>query len=140
MDPTAILYPGIVMFFLTASVVIYMGIKRYAAIQSREVSIKYYRLFSEGTQPARLQLISRHVQNHFEVPPLFYIVVLFIYVSGTVTPLKVTLAWLYVVSRCVHSYIHLGSNNVSQRFFVFGGSGLVLVALWLSLLFSLVTS
>jgi hypothetical protein len=139
MEQTAIIFPGIAMFFLTASAVIYMGIKRHAAIQGREVSIAYYRLFNEGNQPARLQLISRHVQNHFEVPPLFYIVVLFLYVSGTVTPWTVTLAWLYVVSRCVHSYIHLGSNNVSQRFFVFGASGLVLVTLWGSLLVSLLT-
>jgi len=138
MERTAIIFPGIAMFFLTASVVVYMGIKRYAAIQGREVSIKFYRLFNEGAQPARLQLISRHVQNHFEVPPLFYIVVLFIFVSGTVTPWQVTLAWLYVLSRCVHSYIHLGTNNVSQRFFVFGASGLILVALWVSLLLSLV--
>ncbi len=137
MDPSAILFPGIAMFFLSFAMVIVLGVSRFSAIRRGEVSIKYYRLYNEGQQTPRLQLLSRHVQNHFEVPPLFYIALLFIYVSNQVTALTVALAWLYFASRCLHSYIHLGSNNVSRRFSVYGASGLVLAALWLSLLVSL---
>ena len=84
------------------------------------------------------ELIGRHVQNHFEVPPLFYVVLLFLYVTGSVTPLSVALAWLYVALRCLHSFIHLGTNDVRRRLQAFAASGLVLGGLWLSLLVSLI--
>ncbi len=140
MDPTAIVYPGIAMFFLSLAMVFHLGVSRFAAIRRRDVSVEYYRLYNEGEQPERLQQISRHVQNHFEVPPLFYIVLLFLLVTGSVTPVAVTLAWLYFLSRCLHSYIHLGSNDVRRRFLSYAGSGLVLAGLWICLLVSLLAS
>ncbi len=140
MEPTAIVYPGIAMFFLSFSMVAHLGASRFAAVRRRDVSLKYYRLYNEGEQPERLQLLGRHVQNHFEVPPLFYIVLLFILVTGSVTPVSVTLAWLYFLSRCLHSYIHLGSNNVSRRFVTYGASGLILAGLWICLLVSLLAT
>ena len=137
MSPSAIVFPGIAMFFLSFSAVVYLGYSRVTAVQRGDVSIRYYRLYNEGEQPAALQLIGRHVQNHFEVPPLFYIVLLFLYVTGSVTPFSVTLAWLYVALRCLHSFIHLGSNDVRRRLQAFAASGLVLAGLWLYLLGSL---
>lgn len=138
MNPSAIVFPGIAMFFLTFSAVLYLGYRRVTAVRRGEVSIRYYRLYTEGEQPDSLQLIGRHVQNHFEVPPLFYVVLLFLYVTGSVTPLSVALAWLYVALRCLHSFIHLGTNDVRRRLQAFAASGLVLGGLWLSLLVSLI--
>ena len=140
MKPTAILYPGIAMFALTLSTIVALGIARYRAIQRREVSIKYFRTYNEGGQPAFLHVLARHVQNHFEVPPLFYFALLFLFVTGSVDALSVSLAWLFVAARCVHSFIHLGSNNVSRRFFTFGVSLLFLAGLWATLLVSLIRS
>jgi len=140
MDSSAIVFPAIAMFMLTASVIAYMGGSRLSAIRRGEVSIRYYRLYNEGEQPPRLQVIGRHAQNHFEVPPLFYIAVLFLYVTGSVTQLTVVLAWLYFGLRCVHSFIHLGSNDVRHRFIAFASSGLVLVAMWIALLVSVASS
>jgi hypothetical protein len=74
------------------------------------------------------------------VPPLFYIAVLFIYVTGSVTPIAVAFAWLYFASRCVHSFIHLGSNDVTHRFIAFATSGLILACLWILLLVSVASS
>jgi hypothetical protein len=136
MDSSAILFPAIAMFMLTASVIAYAGGSRVAAIRRRDVSIRYYRLYNEGEQTPRLQVLGRHMQNHFEMPPLFYIAVIFLYVTGSVTPLAVVLAWLYFGSRCVHSFIHLGSNNVTHRAFAFALSGLVLIGIWILLLLS----
>jgi hypothetical protein len=128
------------MFFLTLLVMLWLGFARYTAIHNRSVSIKYFRTFNEGSQPERLHLLSRHMQNHFEMPPLFYAGVLFTYSSGAVTPLSVGLAWLFFVTRCIHSFIHLGANNVSARFFTFGVSLVFLAGIWVSLLAALVSS
>jgi hypothetical protein len=140
MTSTAILYPGVAMFFLTLGVILWLGFSRYAAIHNRSVSIKYYRTFNEGNQPERLHLLSRHVQNHFETPPLFYAGILFTYASGSVTLLSVVLAWLFFITRCVHSFIHLGANDVSSRFFTFGASLVFLAGIWGALLVSLLES
>ena len=140
MTPTAILYPGIAMFSLTLVVMVWLGVARYTAIHNRSVSIKYFRTFDEGSQPERLHLLSRHMQNHFEIPPLFYAGVLFTYVSDSVTALSVAFAWLFVLTRCVHSFIHLGANNVSARFLTFGVSLVFLAGIWVSFLASLLRS
>lgn len=134
MNPTSILYPGIAMFFLTLGVLAWLGLSRARAIREGSVSIRYFRTYDEGSQPARLHLLARHVQNHFEVPPLFYAAILFTYVGGAVTPWSVALAWLFVLARCAHSVIHLGPNNVRVRFVTFGASLVVLTGLWVTLL------
>jgi hypothetical protein len=140
MPPTAILYPSIAMFALTLGTMVALGVARYGAIHRGDVSISFFRTYDQGSQPARLHLLARHVQNHFEVPPLFHVGVLLTFASGSVGPVSVVFAWLFVAARCVHSYIHLGSNNVSRRFFTFGTSLLFLAGLWLTLLCSLVTA
>ncbi len=140
MEATAILYPGAAMFFLTFAVIANLGINRFRTVRRREVSVGYYRLYNEGEEPPRLRVLTRHAQNHFEVPPLFYLVLLFIYVTGHVTWPTVGLAWLYFASRCAHSYIHLGTNNVIHRFSAYAAGGLVLGALWLTLLVSMLSS
>lgn len=138
MESHHILYPAIAMFLLTIGTIFRLGLARYRAIHAGNVSIAYYRTYNEGDQPERLHLLGRHVQNHFEVPPLFHLGVLFAFVSETVSPTGIVLAWSYFALRCVHTYIHLGSNNVSRRFAVFGSSLLVLTGLWISVLVGLV--
>ncbi|MDX1452675.1 MAG: MAPEG family protein [Oleiphilaceae bacterium] len=137
MEQTQIIYPAIAMFFLSMGMLLLLGFSRFFAIRRREVSVKYYRLYNEGSQPERLHLLARHVQNHFEVPPLFYAAVIFTYVTGTVNAFAVLMAWAFVALRVVHSAVHLGGNNVSVRFFTFGAGLLALTALWINLLLGL---
>ena len=47
------------------------------------------------------------------------------------------LAWVYVVLRVGHSFIHLGYNRVPHRLIAFALSNFVLTGLWLVLLFGL---
>ena len=132
-----IIYPALVMFALTAGLVLSLGLKRFLAIKRGEVSVKYYRLYTEGKQPERLHILTRHVQNHFEVPPLFYVGIILTYITDSVMLISIISAWLYVAFRGLHSCIHLGSNNVSYRFLCFGCSMMALTVLWVSLFVSL---
>ena len=137
MDPRLILLPAVAMFTLTLGVFVRLGLARYSAIHSGAVSIKFFRTYDEGSQPERLHLLSRHVQNHFEVPPLFHIGALMAFVTGAVSPLSLTFAWSFFAIRCLHTWIHLGSNDVSVRFFTFGTSLVALAGLWGCVLFRL---
>lgn len=137
MEATSIIYPAIAMFILTMVVLLTLGFSRFIAVRTRRMSVKYYTTYLEGEQTPYLHLLGRHVQNHFEVPPLFYLGVLFCYVTGQVTELAVNAAWAFVGFRIIHAFIHLGPNNVSVRFFCFGLSLMALMVLWGSLLFGL---
>ena len=67
--------------------------------------------------------------NLVEVPTLFYVLCLILYVTGTVTPACVALAWLYFALRIAHSLIYLTYNHVVHRFAVFATSNLVVLAM-----------
>lgn len=72
-----------------------------------------------------------NLMNLFEVPVMFYVVCIGLYVTSTVSWASVILAWVYVFARYGHSYVHCGSNVVMTRFKWFVGSCFVLTALWI---------
>jgi hypothetical protein len=135
--PNLILYPVFAMFLLVAVVFLRMRSMRFAAVRRQEVSVRYYRAFQEGSEPEPLQVVSRHFINLFEVPVLFYVGVIMIYVTHHVTYWLVGCAWLYVALRYLHSFVHLTSNDVIVRFSVYLASAIVLAVMWSTLLVQL---
>ena len=129
----AILWPAFAMFALTAIVVIRLGAQRAAALKTGRVSLGFYRLHRDGKEPEDVAATARHFINLFEAPVLFYAGVIIAYVTGQAGPLLVALAWGYVAARCLHTYIHLGPNDVLWRFRVYGVSWLLLAAFWVVL-------
>ena len=122
------------MFFLTFSLILKLGISRFIAVQARQISIKYYQKYTDGQQPDRLHILNRHIQNHFEVPPLFYVGAILLFVTDSVSQASLIFAWSFFALRCIHTMIHLGKNDVNHRFFCFGASLLSLAALWVCLI------
>jgi hypothetical protein len=41
------------------------------------------------------------------------------------------MAWLFVLSRLLHAYIHSGTNYVRHRFNAFAFGAIVLLAMWI---------
>ena len=137
MSPDSILLPSIAMFFLSFFLFLGMGYKRFRATASRRVSVKFYQLYNEGAEPPDMRVMTRHMQNHFEVPPLFHIACVALFSTGHVTNLALIFAWTFVGLRLIHSVIHLNSNNVLHRFAVFGMSLCAVAGLWVCLLFGI---
>jgi hypothetical protein len=69
-------------------------------------------------------------RNLFELPVLFYVAVLLAAQTWLVSPLTVGLAWLFVLLRVLHSWIHCTYNKVMHRFKVYVAGGAVLWVLW----------
>ncbi len=136
-NPTLILYPCFVMFLLVAFVLGRMAYMRVTAVRNREMNIKFYRTYSEGQEPEAIRAVTRHFINLFEMPVLFYVVVIMIYITGQVSYVLVGLAWTYVAVRLVHSAIHLTSNDVNLRFSAYFASAVVLLVMWGTLLVQL---
>lgn len=83
--------------------------------------------------PAAARLANRNYMNLFELPVLFYVGCLVAVVAGAATPTLVALGWAYVAFRVAHSLIHVTYNHVMHRFYAFGASNAVLIAMWVLL-------
>lgn len=71
--------------------------------------------------------------NLFELPSLFYLAIILTLTLLVQDSILVALAWLFVFSRYLHSFIHVSYNNVMHRFSVFIFSSFVLFAYWIRL-------
>jgi hypothetical protein len=76
-------------------------------------------------------------RNLFETPTLLYLALVVAFLTAQVNVLTLTLAWLFVASRYVHSAIHCGSNRIRYRLPVFFFGCVVLWVFWGVLAFGL---
>jgi len=74
-----------------------------------------------------------NLSNLFESPVLFYTAILVTLMLMVQDPVVVALAWIYVASRYIHSFIHITYNRVMHRFSVFIFSSFALLAIWVRL-------
>jgi len=132
-SPTLILYPSFAMFVLVALVFVRMARVRFGAVRSGSMDARFYRTYDDGEEPAHMRVVTRNFINLFEVPVLFHVVVILTFATRLVSWPMIAAAWLYVLLRYAHSYVHLGSNDVLLRFRLYLASGLVLAAMWVTL-------
>ena len=89
------------------------GKARMKAGREGRITAETYRVV--GEEPADLALMTRTLANQFELPVLFYTVVLAHLALGTGSWLTVVLAWVFVVMRIVHAREMMGENRVMLR-------------------------
>ncbi len=138
LNPVHIFFPIVAMVALVVFVVVRLGRSRVRAVRRHDISLRFFELYQGPEEPEELRALSRHFVNLFELPILFYVACIVAYVTVQVDLWLVLLAWFFVVSRYVHSYIHLTSNIVIKRFRVYGIGLAALVLMWLTLTIHLV--
>ena len=128
-----ILWPAFALFGLTIFVVARLGTMRWRAVRRRQVDPRFYKIYRGDGEPEEVAVVSRHLVNLYEAPTLFYAGTAIAFAAGATGMPLVALGWTYVGLRFVHSFIHLGSNDVLWRFRVFALSWLALLAFWVVL-------
>ena len=127
------LYPMFFMVMLTFVTLLFTLRIRLASVRRGEVSLSYYSMFQGEEIPDLVIKTSRNVANLFEVPVLFYTAGV-LYVTLEISDsVPVTLAWLFVIARVIHTSIHLSYNNVMHRLIVFGLGNLSVLGMWISI-------
>ncbi|PBB35764.1 MAPEG family protein [Mesorhizobium sp. WSM3868] len=133
MNQTAIFWPMLAQVLLVYIVYLVMLKRRYLAVKSGEAKISQYKVRS--TEPASSVTVANNLINQFELPVLFHVLCLALFVTNGVNYLTLTLMWLFVVTRYVHAWVHLSRNYLlhrSRAFFL--GAGILLVAwIWFAL-------
>ena len=69
----------------------------------------------EPNWPPRVLQIANAYHNQLELPVLFYIVMLLAMSTRTLDVVIYVLAWMFVLSRIAHAYIHVTSNRLDRR-------------------------
>jgi hypothetical protein len=124
----AIFSPFFAMVFLTLLVWVYMYIRRIGFITSSKLMPK------DLTPSALAQLSppsvsnpSDNLKNLFEIPIIFYALVLYLFVTKQVDAVYVSAAWVFVVFRALHSAVHCTFNRIMLRFYLYLFSA---IAVW----------
>ena len=137
MHSTDILRPVFALVGLTFAVLLMIPIARFRAAFAGKVTVADFRLGESPRVPPETALPNRNYMNLLELPILFYVACLTLYMTSTADRMALTIAWAYVALRALHSMIHLSYNNVVHRLAVFATSNVVLVALWVRLILGL---
>ena len=129
-----LLLPLLAQVVLTFVVMLVMYRKRVAEMKTKRIHPQRTksRSMTHGVLTDS-ETAANNYANLFESPVLFYIAILLTLILMVQDTILVFLAWTYVASRYVHSFIHVTYNRVMHRFSVFIFGSFVLLAIWVRL-------
>jgi hypothetical protein len=120
MDQAAIFNPFLATMLLTLVVWIYMYGRRLTFIFSSGLDPKQMTpLELARLSPPQVSTPSDNLKNLFEMPIVFYAVVLYLYVTHNVDAAYVGAAWAFFLFRAMHSVVHCTFNFIPLRFVLY---------------------
>ena len=121
MGPSPIFGPFVVMILLTFVVWVYMFVRRIAFINASGVTPEELAVPGklDDITPPEVSNPADNFKNLFEMPVLFYAVVLAVHATGQVDPTFVIAGWVFVLFRVLHSFVHCTFNAVMIRFYLY---------------------
>ncbi len=131
MEQTAIFGPFFAMLVLVFAVWAYMFARRVPFILGNTFTQEQMITpgFLAQVSPPAVNNPSDNFKNLFELPVLFYAMVVYLYATGTVDGTYVALAWTFVLFRALHSAVACTVNIVNLRFAVYLVAALALFAM-----------
>ena len=128
------IYPMFAMVLLTFVVGGITFVARVNSVKTGTVNVRYFKIMQSDDVPESLIQKSNNFTNLFQVPTLFYAAGCLIISLGMINELTVILSWLFVLSRVIHSYIHITYNHILHRIIAFMSGNLCLLILWIYIL------
>ena len=125
-----VLLPVFVQVALTFALLIWMGRARISSVRRGETKVRDIAL-RQPAWPAQATQISNCFDSQLQLPLLFYVLVILAWVTRQADLIFVVMAWIFVLARLAHAYIHTTSNHVPTRFWVFAVGMLVLLLMWI---------
>jgi hypothetical protein len=130
MSLQSILLPVFVQVALTFYLMFWMGTVRARALRRREVTLDAIALGQPAWPPYPTQ-VANAFRNQFELPVLFYVLVVLAIIARKADFLFVVMSWIFVVFRIVHAGIHTTTNVVRHRFYAYAVAAIVLLLMWI---------
>jgi hypothetical protein len=130
MSLASVLLPVFVQVALTFALLFWMGSARTSALRNKETKVSDIAL-GEANWPARVMAVGNSYNNQWQMPVLFYVLVILAWITRKTDLLFVVMSWIFVLSRIVHAGIHTTTNYVPNRFYAFVVGVVVLMLMWL---------
>jgi len=115
---------------LTFLVLTLIPIRRFRAGFAGKIVPDDFKFGESRNVPSDVSIPNRAYMNLLEMPLLFYVLCLMLFVSGRVDRTFLCLAWGYVALRIVHTLIQVTYNNVNHRLIPFTLSNFAVIAMW----------
>jgi hypothetical protein len=129
MSMRTVLAPLFVEVVLTFALMLWMGSMRVSLVRSGQIKPEDIAL-RQPNWPRQVLQVQNAALNQFELPVLFYVLTVLSIITRDADLTFVILAWVFVLLRLVHAFIHVTSNNVRQRGLAFITGAFVLMAMW----------
>lgn len=130
MSVESILAPLFLHVALTFGLLFYMGYLRVGAfrrgeVRARDVSLGQY------SWPTPAIQVSNAFSNQFELPVLYYVLVILALGLRKADLIFVIMSWLFVLTRVFHALIHVTTNDLGRRFIVYCVGMFILLIMWI---------
>ena len=131
MEQKLIFSPVIALVVLTFLILLLIPYQRFKAGREGRVTADDFKFGESAKVPPNVALPNRNLMNLLEMPLLFYLACVTLYVTQHVTSALVLLAWIYVALRTGHSLVHVTYNKVMHRLTFYAASNVVLALIWI---------
>src|ERR1044072_8463214 len=125
-----VLLPVFVQVALAFALLCWMARERTGSVARGETKIRDTAL-GQPAWPEQATKVSNCFNSQFQLPLLFYVLVILAWITKQADLLFVVMAWIFVILRLAHAYIHTTSNHVPTRFKIFAAGMLVLLVMWM---------
>ena len=130
MSVESILAPLFVEVALTFGLLFHMGYLRVGAVRRGDVRLKDVALGQYNWQTPAIQ-VSNSYSNQFELPVLYFVLTILALGLRKADLLFVIMSWIFVVTRLFHALVHVTTNSMVRRFYIFAAGALVLLIMWI---------
>ena len=121
MSQQAMFGPVLATMVLTFVVWVYMYVRRISFITRSRIGA------GELAVPGALARLSPpavanpadNFRNLFEIPVIFYVLALYLFITKQVDAVNVDAAWIFAAFRVMHSAVHCTINIVMLRFYLY---------------------
>jgi hypothetical protein len=125
-----VLFPAVTVVALTFIVGFMLLRARFLAVKRGDINPRFFLLNRGGKAPEYLLKLEQNYCNLFELPVLFYLLILMIYATNSVNALLLWVSWGFAGTRIVHTLVHVTVNRLRWRMAVFLAGALLLLAGW----------
>jgi hypothetical protein len=129
MTVQAILLPLFVEVILTFGLLIWLAPLRARDFSSGTVRAEDVAL-REPNWSKRSMQVSYAFSNQFELPVLFYVLTILAFITHLAGVVFVVLAWIFVIFRLLHAYVHVTNNKIRLRGSMYGIAAIALIIDW----------
>ncbi|PKA40970.1 MAPEG family protein [Rhizobium sullae] len=121
-------WPIIAHVALVYGLFILLSVRRRKAVQAGKARLSDYR--ENRSEPPESLFVKNSIANQFELPVLFYVCCILLYITEADNLAALVLAWSFVALRYAHAFVHVTSNRMRFRSPLFAAGYVVLAVMW----------